>query len=81
MLVAWCEERRGYRVVYIGDSSSTMKETIEHHHGHDTQGIREIHARIEGQRSHGWCGSTMGAPAPLCLPPAWNFVQVHVHTW
>jgi len=26
MLVAWCEERRGYEVVYIGDLASTMKE-------------------------------------------------------
>ena len=56
MLATWCEERRGYRVVYIGDLSSTMKETLEHRHGHDTQRIREIHVRIVGQRSHGWCG-------------------------
>ena len=75
MLVAWCDERRGYRVVYKGDSSSTVKETIEHYHGHDTQGIREIHARIEGQRSHGWCGSTMGAPAPPGPPPGLEFHQ------
>ena len=70
MLVAWCEERRGYRVVYIGDSSSTVKERSEHRHVHDTQRIREIHARIEGQWSHGWCGRTMGAPVPLGPPPS-----------
>ena len=73
MLVAWCEERRGYEVVYIGDLASTMKETTEHHHGHDTQGIREIHAMIEGQWSHGWCVRTMGAPAPLSPPPGLRF--------
>jgi hypothetical protein len=54
---------------YIGDSTSTTKETTEHRHGHDTERIREIHARIEGQRSHRWCGRTMGAPAPLGPPP------------
>jgi hypothetical protein len=26
-LVAWCEERRGHGVIYIGGSASTMKET------------------------------------------------------
>jgi hypothetical protein len=30
-----------------------------------------------GQRSHEWCGRTMGAP--LGAPSGWNIVQMHVH--
>jgi len=65
--------REVHGVAYIGVSASIKKERIEHRHSQDTQGIRGIHERIEGQWGHRWCRHTKGAPATLGPPPGLKF--------
>jgi len=62
-------EREAWGGLYRSSGLYHEGNRTKHHHGHDTQRIREIHTRIEGQRSHGWCDRTMGAPTPLGPPP------------
>jgi hypothetical protein len=68
MIASWCEERRGYGVVYIGDSSSTMKETTEHCHSHDTQRIKEMWTKIGVRGAMGVAATPWVRPHPQVLP-------------
>ena len=44
------------------------RKQTKHGHGCDTLRIKKMHEKIGSQWSLGWCGRTMGAPAPP-FPP------------
>jgi len=82
MLGAWCEERRGYGVAYIGARASTTMETNQAppwlRYTEDRENAQEDWELAEPGvvRPHHGCARTLGAPPSLgfCL-------GAHAYVW